>query len=167
MVEEASVPTLVAEFSFGTELTIKDFGRGPYGHRQLVHGSGGGKVKGSRIHGQLVPPGGDWYLIGDDQCGRLDCRANIKTDDDALIYMQYVGILALTAEVNALFDGGGEVASAPPQEFFTTPRLETGYEKYAWVNRTIFVAQGRISAGPRVDYTVYRVVDSSQQNEDR
>jgi uncharacterized protein DUF3237 len=165
-VEGASAPILVPEFRFGTELTIKDFGRGPYGHRQLVHGSGGGKVTGSRIQGQLVPPGGDWYLIGDDQCGRLDCRANIRTDDDVLIYMEYLGVLVLTPDVNALFEGSADVASASPQEFFTTPRLETGSENYAWVNRTVFVGQGRISAGPRVDYTVFRVVDSSQP-EDR
>ena len=154
-----STPRLVAEFSFGTELTIKDFGRGPFGHRQLVHGSGGGKVSGDRINGQLIAPGGDWYLIGDDGCGRLDCRANIKTDDDVLIYMQYTGVLVHTPELNALFAGGTEQAGQAAQYFFTTPRLETGSRKYAWVNRTVFLGQGRMSAGPRVDYTVYRVLN--------
>ena len=38
-----------------------------------------------------MPPGGDWFLVGHDDCGRLDVRANIKTVDDALIYVQYFG----------------------------------------------------------------------------
>jgi hypothetical protein len=157
MVEVASMLALIPEFSFGTELIIHDFGRGPHGHRQLVHGSGGGKVNGARINGHLMPPGGDWFLVGGDQCGRLDCRANIKTDDDALIYMQYLGVLVLTPDVTALLEGRVDVPPTSTQDFFTTPRLETGSGQYAWVNGTVFVGQGRISVGPRVDYTVYRV----------
>jgi hypothetical protein len=38
----------------------------------------------------------------------------------------------------------------------TTPRLETGDERYAWVNQTVFVGRGRIIPGG-VGYEVYRV----------
>jgi hypothetical protein len=120
------MPILVPEFSFGTELTIKDFRRGPYGHRQLVHGSGGGYLSGARINGQLMAPGGDWYLVGDDQCGHLDCRANIMTDDGVLIYLLYVGVLMHTPNLAPLFEGRTDAASPNAQYFFTTPRLETG-----------------------------------------
>ena len=151
------MPLLISEFSFGTDLEVHDFGSGPYGRRQLVHGKGGGEVVGDRINGRLMPPGGDWFLVGDDQGGRLDCRANIKTDDDALIYVQYLGILVLTPDVVAMLEGRDTVPSGGEQYFFTNPRLETGDERYAWVNRTMFVAHGRISLGPRVDYRVYRL----------
>jgi len=151
------MPRLICEFSFGTDLEVHDFGPGPYGHRQLVHGTGGGKVTGDRLNGCLMPPGGDWFLVGDDQGGRLDCRANIKTDDDALIYVQYLGILVLTPDVTAMLAGHNAEPAGGEQYFFTNPRLETGDERYAWVNHTMFLAQGRISPGPRVDYTVYRL----------
>ena len=152
------MPHLIREFTFGTDLAVHDFGpAGPYGHRQLVHGTGGGQVTGDRLNGKLMPPGGDWFLVGADQGGRLDCRANIKTHDDALIYVQYLGILVLTPDVAAMLENRGTDSSAGEQYFFTNPRLETGDERYAWVNQTMFLAQGRISPGPRVDYTVYRV----------
>ena len=153
-------PVLVPEFEFGTDLNVRDFGPGPYGHRQLVHGTGGGKVVGERVNGQLMAPGGDWFLIGPDGGGRLDCRANIKTDDDALIYIQYLGLLVLTPDVRAMLEGRGVSGVESEQYYFTNPRLETGDERYAWVNTTVFLARGRISPGPRVDYTVYRVANA-------
>jgi hypothetical protein len=36
-------------------------------------------------------------------------------------------------------------------------RLETGDERYAWVNQTLFVADGRVHPGPVVEYRVHRV----------
>ena len=43
------------------------------------------------------------------------------------------------------------------QYFFTNPRLETGDERYKWVNQTQFLGQGRLVPGPTVEYRVYRV----------
>jgi Protein of unknown function (DUF3237) len=43
------------------------------------------------------------------------------------------------------------------QYFFTNPRLETGDERYRWVNRAHFLGEGRLAAGPTVHYRVYRV----------
>lgn len=40
--------------------------------------------------------------------------------------------------------------------FRTAPCFETGDERYAWVNRTLFVARGRIAPGG-VAYEVFRV----------
>ncbi|MGO9431725.1 DUF3237 domain-containing protein [Rhodoblastus sp.] len=43
------------------------------------------------------------------------------------------------------------------QYFRTTPRFETGDPRYAWLNQSVFVAEGRIGPG-KVEYKVYRVV---------
>ena len=43
--------------------------------------------------------------------------------------------------------------------FFINPRLETGHKRYAWVNRTIFVGQGRFSRSSSVKFRVYRVAN--------
>jgi hypothetical protein len=37
------------------------------------------------------------------------------------------------------------------------PRLETGDQRYKWVNQTQFLGQGRLVPGPTVEYRVYRV----------
>jgi hypothetical protein len=49
-----------------------------------------------------------------------------------------------------------EESSFADQYFRSTPRIETGDERYAWVNQTVFVAQGRLIPGG-VEYEVYRV----------
>ena len=40
--------------------------------------------------------------------------------------------------------------------FRATPRLETGDERYSWVNTTLFVAEGRVTESG-VEYRVFRV----------
>jgi len=38
-----------------------------------------------------------------------------------------------------------------------TPRIETGDPRYAWLNHTIFVGEGRLQPGRVIEYKVYRV----------
>src|SRR5580700_8721895 len=52
----------------------------------------GGWVKGPRIKGTILAPGGDWSRVQPSGASRLDVRLTIKTDDGALIYMSYNGI---------------------------------------------------------------------------
>jgi hypothetical protein len=42
------------------------------------------------------------------------------------------------------------------QYFRITPQFGTGYPRYAWLNQSVFVAEGRVGPG-RVKYKVYRV----------
>jgi hypothetical protein len=130
-------------------------GAGPYGTR-MVMPVVDGSAKGTRISGTLVGGGGDWLLIGPDGWGRLDVRGQIQTDDGAVIYMSYVGLLQLTEKVMAAVATGAEETSFDDQYFRSTPKLETGDERYTWVNQTVFVGRGRIIPGG-VEYEVYRV----------
>jgi hypothetical protein len=43
------------------------------------------------------------------------------------------------------------------QYFRTAPRFETGDERYKWLTTSLFVAEGRLKGGGRVDYRVYRI----------
>ena len=54
-----------------------------------------GKLDGPRISGRFVGGGGDWLLVGSDGFGRLDMRAQIATDDGAVVYLQYHGVLEM------------------------------------------------------------------------
>jgi hypothetical protein len=143
------------EFTYEAELTEPlMLGTGPYGTR-LVVPVAGGSVKGDRVRGTLVGGGADWVLIGPDGWGRLDVRGQIKTDDGAILYISYGGLLQLTDKVMAAMASADET-TFDDQYFRATPRLETGDDRYSWVNQTLFVSRGRISARG-VEYEVYRV----------
>ena len=46
---------------------------------------------------------------------------------------------------------------AGDQYFRTTPRFETGDTRYAWLNQSVSVAEGRLLPGFGVEYRVYCV----------
>jgi hypothetical protein len=60
----------------------------------------------------------------------------------------------LDAAAAALFSDGE--TGFGDQYFYTHVRIESGAEQYAWVNRTLFVGQGRV-ATDGVEYEVYRL----------
>jgi hypothetical protein len=148
---------LAHEFSFWAALNPPvDFGAGPVGHRTYFEVTGGG-ASGQRFNATAVGGGGDWAVVGPDGYARLDVRAQFKTDDGALVYAQYFGLLEMNAAVAQAMAGGGGTAYED-QYFRTTPRLETGDERYAWCNQSVFVARGHLLEGPKVEYEVYRVL---------
>ncbi|MFV1988468.1 MAG: DUF3237 domain-containing protein, partial [Gemmatimonadota bacterium] len=85
----------------------------------------------------------------------LDVRATIETDDGALVYLQYRGIIYLPPGAREKM-GGGEALEYTDYYFRTTPHFETGSETYAWLNRTIAVGIGEFGQN-RVGYTVYAI----------
>lgn len=130
-----------------------NIGRAPTGTRQVFDVTGG-TFEGPRLRGVLLPSGGDWIQFGADGIGRLDVRATLATDDGANIYMQYVGIGDFAAAGEKL--ARGESIDYGEIHFVTSPRFETGDERYAWLNRIVCVAEGRAGAG-WVEYRVYEV----------
>jgi hypothetical protein len=147
---------IVYEFTFTADL--KDpvaVGPGPYGDRTIFEVLGG-EVTGERIRGAVGTGGADWILAGPDGFGRLDVRASIHTHDGANIYVQYFGLIEYTEA--ALAAVAGERSSKYDEHYFRTSlRLETGDERYSWVNQTLFVADGRVHPGLAVEYRVHRV----------
>jgi hypothetical protein len=147
---------LVHEFTFTAVLNeAVPIGEGPFGNRRIREVLSG-EVTGERISGKVGSGGADWVLVGPDGYGRLDVRLTIHTDDGAHIYVQYFGVIEYTEA--ALAANRGERSSDYDEQYFrTAPRLETGDPRYDWVNRTVFVARGRLHPGPVVEYEVFRV----------
>jgi len=145
---------LVQECSFTAMLKPPvPIGAGPIGTR-MYYDVIGGEVTGERLRGKVLG-GGEWALIGPDGFLRIDVRVQVETHDGAFLYIQYVGLLGVNEIVQrALETGGG--TDYGDQYFFTNPRLETGDERYAWVNTTFFVGEGRIRPGLGVEYRVWR-----------
>lgn len=147
---------LTYEFEFWASLKPPvQVGEGPLGNRVFFEVTGG-EVSGERISGKVLTGGGDWLLAGADGVDRVDVRAQFETADGAFIYVQYLGFLETNEAVGqALQTGGG--TDYGDHYFRTAPRLESGHERYAWVNRTLFVGEGRLREGGRVEYRVHRV----------
>ncbi len=131
-------------------------GPGPYGARMFFE-IAGGTVEGERINGTIGTGGGDWALIDEKGIAHLDVRGQILTDDGAVIYMSYHGILEMNEKVQQVMGGAAEGAWGDSY-FRTAPRLETGDERYGWVNDVVFVSEGRGRSNPlAVEYRTYRV----------
>jgi len=147
---------LVHEFDFTAALEeAVPVGAGPFGNRRIREVLSG-EVTGERIRGTVGTGGSDWVLVGHDGYGRLDVRLTLHTHDGAHIYVQYFGLIEYTHAAHAA--NAGERSSDWHEHYFRTcPRLETGDPRYEWVNRTVFVAQGRLHPGPVVEYRVFRV----------
>lgn len=141
--------TLTADLEEG-----QDVGKGPLGNRQ-IYIVRSGSFEGSRLKGDVLRGGGDWLLQGADGVGRLDVRATLQTSDGALIYVQYTGVLVMTPTAMEAIAQGKETEFGD-LHFFTQPRFETGDERYAWLNRTVAIGQGRVI--PRgVQYRMFAV----------
>jgi len=146
---------MVHEFTFrlvdGDQYPV---GAGPFGGRLVVTVTDGW-AKGERITGRLVGPSADWVLMGADGYAQIDVRTQLRTDDGADLYLNYTGSLEMNEAVMAAVQGEGETAFSD-QYWFTHLRIESGAEQYQWVNRTLFVGQGRmVSDG--IEYEIYRL----------
>ena len=93
-----------------------------------------GWAKGPKISGTFQAPGADWLREMPSGALRLDVRAVLKTDDGALIYVTYNGIIQHSPE-SAEKMSQGEVLTANDIPYFVTaPTFQTSSPTYAWLN---------------------------------
>jgi hypothetical protein len=127
----------------------------PVGNR-LIFIARGGRVKGPRISGEVLPGGGDWLLVGTDGTGRVDVRATIKTDDGAMIYYTVGGLINIPVDGLARL-AAGERLSFGETYVRTTPKFETADERYDWLSKVVAVGYNLLSPN-RVDYRIYQLL---------
>ncbi len=133
-----------------------EVGKGPIGTRSIFDVTSG-TFEGPRLKGKLVASGGDWLLIDDEGVGRLDVRGTFETDDGAIVYVQYYGVVVMNEAVGAALAEGKSIDYGDTY-FMTQPRFETGDPRYAWLNRVVAVAEGRVMQGA-VEYKVFELVN--------
>lgn len=131
----------------------QEVGTGPFGTRMIFEVTGG-HFESDHMRGKLRTCGGDWLLVGPDGYGRLNVRATLETDDGALLYMHYNGVIEMNEAVTGAL-GGGAATDYGDQYFMTAPHWETGDSRYAWLNQVVTVGEGRALPGPAVEYRVY------------
>ena len=127
----------------------------PHGTRSTARITSG-RFEGPRLRGRVLPGGGDWTLLRSDGVLELDLRVTLETGDGALIHYASFGLRHGPPEVIAAL-GRGEVVDPASYYFRTTPRLETGHPKYAFVNGLLAVATGDRKPGGPI-YTVDEIL---------
>ena len=122
MIEELrSVPLMAMNLDVAFDRVL-DVGDVPTGRRRIFPVNGG-HFEGPRMRGTVLPDGADWVLWRKDGAMVIDVRLVLKTDDAALISMQYVGLMyGRTPEAEAAIKSGGKLSY---ESFYlrTTPRF--------------------------------------------
>ena len=95
------------------------------------------------------------FLVRSDGAIQLDVRATLRTDDGALVYATYGGLIVATQEVFGRLFQGQEV---PLEDyyFYTNPMFQTAAQQYEWLNRLIAIGRGKVVPGG-VEYRVWAV----------
>jgi hypothetical protein len=94
-------------------------------------------------------------IVGADGYAQIDVRAQLRTDDGADLYIHYTGSLEMNDAVMSAVQADGDTVFGD-QYWWTHVRIESGAERYDWVNRTLFIGQGRI-ATDGIEYEIYRL----------
>ena len=141
-------PLLKAEITLAP---AQELGDSPLGRRRIIPITGG-TFRGERLSGRVLPGGADWQVIRADGVAELDARYTLETEDKALIYVRNFGYRHGPAEVIKRL-AAGEAVDPSLYYMRTTPRFETGAERYQWLNRIICVATGaRRAAAVELDF---------------
>ncbi|RMJ28088.1 hypothetical protein PHISP_01028 [Aspergillus sp. HF37] len=130
-----------------------EIGKGPYGRRRCVP-IVAGTVAGRHLNGEVVPGGADFMLVEEDHTTHVNTNYVVKSDDGAYLYLRSTeGTRAGPPEVlQALMEGDGV---DPSQYWFHLHvTIETGHEKYRWMNNRVVVGRATRARG-EVAYNAY------------
>ncbi|KAL4860927.1 hypothetical protein BDV12DRAFT_180946 [Aspergillus spectabilis] len=146
-------PTLIHLFTLRCAVDPPlEIGKGPYGRRRCVPITGG-TVRGKYLNGEVVPGGADFMLVEENETTHVNTNYVIKSDDGAYIYIRTEGTRSGPPEVLKALMEGGEVG--PSQYWFHLYiKLETGNEKYKWMNNRVIVGRATRVKG-EVAYDAY------------
>src|SRR5919205_4102709 len=118
----------------------QELGDTPHGRRRVIAITGG-RFRGEKLAGRVLAGGADWQIIRADGVAELDARYTLETSDGALIYVRNFGYRHGPPDIMQRL-AAGEAVDPSLYYMRTTPRFETGAERYKWLNRIVCVATG-------------------------
>ena len=130
----------VMDFTAKLYAPVLNAGKGPYGTR-YVYRAADGTFEGSRLKGRVLPGGGDMPITDEDGTMHLDIRVVLETDDGAYIYLQNQGVWRQDPTKTPRAEG--ERSEYGDMYIMSTPRFETGDDRYSWLNDHVHVAEGK------------------------
>jgi hypothetical protein len=133
-------PTLKTKYVFTITARIAEvMSAGDVGHgvRRIIPIIGG-DVRG-QINGKVCPFGADFQIIRPNELIELEAKYALQTDDGAIVYVENKGIRFGPADLLQKLKRGEPV---DPKLIYcrTSPKFETGHEKYRWLMENLFVA---------------------------
>ena len=151
-------PELRTEYAFTITVEIAEVTTpGDLGHgvRRIIPITGG-EVKGENVNGKVLPFGADFQIIRPNELIELEAKYAFETDDGAVVYVENKGIRFGPVELLQKLKRGEPV---DPKLIYcrTSPKFETGAEKYRWLMEHIFVASAARHAD-RVVIDVFQVM---------
>lgn len=121
-------------------------GTGPAGTRS-IGAIEAARFEGERFRATLAGAASADWMVRTGAIGVIDVRMAVRTDDGALIYIQYGGRLDLSNP------GAGIVA-------YVAPVFETGDERYIWLNAVQAVGKGTLAlkdGAAQIDYEFFEI----------
>ena len=142
--------TITAEIAEVT--TAGDLG---HGVRRIIPITGG-TVRGEKVNGKVLPFGADFQIIRPNELIDLEAKYAFETDDGAVVYVENKGIRFGPVELLQKLKRGEPV---DPRLIYcrTSPKYETGAEKYRWLMEHVFVGSAARHAD-RVVIDVHQVM---------
>ncbi|APW39554.1 hypothetical protein RD110_21985 [Rhodoferax koreense] len=116
----------------------------------------GGEFFGDRLSGTVLDGGADWQAVRSDGSTSLDVRLVLRTDDEALITMNYRGLRHGPVDVIRRMEAG-EAVDAADYYFRIGPMFETADPRYDYLNRILAVGIGHRRAGGPV-YSIFEML---------
>lgn len=119
----------------------------------------GASVKGPTINGKVVAPAADWLRTMPGGSFRVDVRGTIRTDDGALLYLTYSGVISYPKD-SLVRLVKGEVLKPKDYYFVTAPTLQTSAKQYEWLNHVQLVgkaAEVKLGENAHVTYDIFVV----------
>jgi len=101
----------------------------------------GGSFSGARLQGTVHNGGADWITQVSGHSS-LDVRITLETEDGAIIYMTYKGVVARG-------DSG--------LYWRVTPVFNTSSEEYDWLNHKVFIGKSKQIEG-KVAYDIFEIL---------
>ncbi|MEG8275287.1 DUF3237 domain-containing protein [Streptomyces sp. AHA2] len=134
---------------------VADVGAGPAGLRRFVEAAAG-TIRGEGLDAALLPGGGDWLVAAPDGYARADIRYTAVTADGANLYVQGTGLIELNEATQAALTDG-RPSDFGDQYARVVFSVETGDPRYAWLNTSVFIGEGRFREDGVIEYVVSAV----------
>ena len=110
------------------------------GARRRLVSIAGGAVNGPRLHGKVLPGGGDWQAIGRDRTV-IHAKYTLEASDGTRIAIDNPGVRVAAPDIIARLTAGEDLDPAL-YYFRTTPIFEVQAGPHDWMTRSVFVGQG-------------------------
>ena len=136
----AQSPASDLESQFAFELLLDVDSQLDAGHTSIAPVTGG-TFSGPRMRGTVHDGGADWITQVSGHSS-LDVRITLETDDGAIIYMTYKGMV---------------VPGDSGLYWRVTPSFTTSSEEYDWLNHRVFVGKNKQVEG-KVAYDIFEIL---------